>query len=272
MTARTWINDKLLDLAESLPATQWGPLSSLQSLRSEQRKSAADAPLAVAPPKGTRLSLAFIRLAEAYPIEHFDRVHATIQSFFPTTYGGFTASTLDRLDAELRSFTFASRWSIGILSRESRRHQRVISVMPKLPTSVDYIPVEMHNILPSVAVLTFDVHLTELASDELNAVQAAACLPEVKLRSLLAWQAGHSKVVGSSTRPCVRAWVDRFRARVETALNRHLGRGIFGSVATERPRLPIVEVYFINGDADLGFRTLPQTSLPPAGFPAILEA
>ena len=254
MTARTWISATLLDLAEGLPAAQRGPLSYLQLVRSFQRQHAAEPSSKGQPPGGNRLSLPLIRLTEAYSIENFDRVRATLQRLFPAiTQQNYEADWLDNVDESLRSLTASSWWRIGTLVRDKRRHifSLPVSVIPELPMSVDYIDVALHHLLPSVAVLTLDVHLSEQASDALTDVQAAPYISEVTLRSLFRWQAGHVEVPAGSVRQrYVRAWLDRLRAGIEIALKRHLGRGMFGSAGTERPRLPAVEVYCIHGDAD----------------------
>ena len=257
MTVRTWVSAKLLDLAEGLPAAQRGPLSHLQLVRSFQRKHAAEPHSKGSPPGVSRLSLPLIRLAEAYSIESFDRVSATLQRLFPgNTHQDHYGSRLDNVDASLRSLAASSWWRIGTLLRDKRPYiSQPVSVIPELPTSVDYVTVALHHILPSVAVLTLDVHLSEQASDELTDVQAAPYLSEVTLQSLFRWRAGHVEVPVMSVRQrYVRIWLDCLRAGIEIALKGHLGLGMFGSVATERPRLPAVEVYCIHGDADLDSR------------------
>ena len=65
----------------------------------------------------------------------------------------------------------SSWWWVGTLLRDNSRYilSQPVSVIPELPTSVDYINVALHHILPSVIVLTLDVHLNEHASDKVTA-------------------------------------------------------------------------------------------------------
>ena len=196
-----------------------------------------------------------IRLAEAYSIEHFDRVRTTLQRLFPDLpQQDYEGGRLGRVDDILRSLNATSWWRIGTLLRDRRGRMFAgpVSVIQDLPASVDYIEVALHHILPSVAVLTFDVRLSDKVSENLNDVQVSAYLSEVTFRSLLRWQAGHVEVPAELIRRrCVRAWLDRLRAGIEMTLEGYLWRGLFGSAGRARPRLPAVEVFCVHGEADL---------------------
>ena len=251
---RTWISTKLLDLAEELPPTERGQLGHLQLVRLLQREHTEKWSPKGTPPGENQLSFSLVRLAEAYSIERFDRLRATLRRLFPNLpQQDYGRAGLGKVDEMLRSLTATSWWRIGTLLRDSkgRIFAGPVSVIRDLPVSVDYIEVALHHILPSVAVLTLDVQFSDRVSKELNDVQASAYLSEVTFRSLLRWKSGHVEVPAELIRRRhVRAWLDRLRAGIELALKGYLEPGVFGSARTARPRLPAVEVYCVHGDAD----------------------
>ena len=254
MDRRTWISTKLLDLAENMPPTERGPIGHLQQVRSFQQRHTDKLPPKGLPPEQNQLALPLIRLVEAYSIEHFDRVLRTLNKLFPNLpLQDYEHGRLAKLDEMLRSLTATSWWRFGTLVREARGRILVgpVSIIRDLPVTVDYIDVTLHHVLPSVAVLTLDVRLTDEASEDLNDVYACSRLSEVTFRSLLRWQSGHVEVPAELIRRrCVRAWLDELRAQIELALKGYLDYGMFGSARMARPRLPAVEVYSIHGDAD----------------------
>ena len=251
---RTWISTKLLDFAEKLPPRERGPLGHLQLVRSFQREHTEKWSSKGTPPGENQLSFPLVRLAEAYSIEHFDRVRATLQKLFPNLPGqDHERGGFRKVDEMLRSLTATSWWRIGTLLRDTKGLILAgpVSVIQDLPVSVDYIEVTLHHILPSVAVLTLDVRLSDNVSEGLNDVQASGYLSEVTFRSLLRWRSGHVEVPAELVRRRhVRTWLDRFREGIELTLKAYLEPGMFGSTKIARPRLPAVEVYCVHGDAE----------------------
>ena len=252
MAPKTWLSTKLLDLAENLPETRRGPLHHLQLVRSHQRRRADPLTPRTSPPSGSRLSLSMIRLAEAYSIEHFDRLRRTLQRLFPGRPRHHGYNNLSDLDQSLRSLTASSWWRIGTLLRDRDRYIDFgpVSTIPTLPAQVDHVEVAVHHILPSVAVLAFDVHLTDRAADDLNEVQASPYLSDVTFQSFLRWGA-YSEVPAESIRQRrVRDHVDCLRGEIEGGLKRYLRPGLFAGNHKRAPQLPAVELYRIDGDAD----------------------
>ena len=219
---RTWISTKLLDFAEKLPPRERGPLGHLQLVRSFQREHTEKWSSKGTPPGENQLSFPLVRLAEAYSIEHFDRVRATLQKLFPNLPGqDHERGGFRKVDEMLRSLTATSWWRIGTLLRDTKGLILAgpVSVIQDLPVSVDYIEVTLHHILPSVAVLTLDVRLSDNVSEGLNDVQASGYLSEVTFRSLLRWRSGHVEVPAELVRRRhVRTWLDRFREGIELTL------------------------------------------------------
>lgn len=113
---RVRLAGKLLDLAESLPETKRGPIHHLQVLRGFQRQHAAEPARSSRPPEGNHLTLACLRLHEAYPIEYFERLRRAIQTLFPdlSRQSGHR-DVLHELDESIRSLNADGWWKIGVL-------------------------------------------------------------------------------------------------------------------------------------------------------------
>jgi hypothetical protein len=196
------------------------------------------------------VALLSIRLVEAYSIENFDRLRLAIEQLFPDLPRDPTRTNLlTELDQSIRSLNAGGWWNIGMLVRERRRYVYAVPIreLPQLPSQVESIHVRVHHILPSIAMLTFDVRLTDDAVTALNRVQARAYLPEIAFRSIFRWQAGHSELPVEWVRQRhVRDWIDGLRSDVEEVLKRSVAHGLFTVAVRKPPRLPAIEVYLLS--------------------------
>ena len=247
----------LLDFAEALPEAKRGPINYLQTVRGFQRKHADEPTRDAKPPADNHIALASIRLVEAYSIENFDRVRLAIDRLFPDLrrMDPSRSDLLNELEQSIRSLNAGGWWNIGMLVRERGRRFFAVPVreLPQIPTEVEWIHVHVHHILPSIAILVFDVQLTDDAATELNRVQARAYLPETSFRSLLHWQSGHSELPAEWVRQRqLRSWIDSLRSDVEDALKRLVGDGLFSIAARRRLRLPAIESYLVSS-TDVAF-------------------
>lgn len=248
---KVWLAGKLLDIAEALPETKRGPINYLQTVRGFQRKHADERTREAKPPANNQIALSSIRMVETYSIENFDRVRLAIDRLFPDLQrqDPTRSDLLNELDQSIRSLNAGAWWNIGMLVRERGRRMWAVPVreVPQIPSEVEWIHVHAHHILPSIAILAFDVQLTDDAAAELNRVQACPYLPEISFRSLVRWESGHSELPVEWVRQReVRNWVDSLRTDVEEILKRFIGDGLFSVEARKSPRLPAVEVYILS--------------------------
>lgn len=123
--------------------------------------------------------------------------------------------------------------------------------MSKLPPEVDHIQVGLHQILPSVFVVTFDVYLTDRATQRLMQLQSMHYLSEVRFtrlipRGILAGGYSESPADGVMRREIL-SWLKQLRGEVEMCL-KPLANGYFMRHSPDKvARLPAIEIYALKG-------------------------
>lgn len=238
------LSGKLLDFAESLPEVKRGPLHHLQQVRHYQRLHAERDN--ANPPDAATIKLGSIRLIEAYSLEQFSGLVESLERLFPNgdDFGGRDRAA--KIESVIRSLSAGSWFNVGRIVRERRRHllTRPYRELPGLPVQIRSINVNVEHIMPSLAVLTFDLEITDDGARELQSIHDRSYLGEVTLRSLLKWDRGHSETPADRARTqATRSWVDALRASTERALRPFVEPGLFSGRTDRRPKLPAVEIY-----------------------------
>ncbi len=123
--------------------------------------------------------------------------------------------------------------------------------MRKLPVEVDYVEVWLRKILPSMFIVTLDVHLTDEATQQLVRLQDKHYLSEIRFEKLIprgptgdgySWIG--SKAIMQRT---ILHWLKRLRGEVETCI-RPFVSGYFAQWSSDKTaRLPAIEVYALKG-------------------------
>ena len=243
---KSTISGRLLDFAESLPEVKRGPLHHLQLVRHYQRRHAERSN--ASPPTGASVKLGSIRLVDAYSIEQFSGLVRSIEKLFPNSDDFGERNPAAEIDSAIRTLTGGAWWNAGQIVRERRGYilSRPYRELPDLPPQVRMIEVHVEHLMPSLAIVTFDVNLTDEGATELKTVQGRSYLGEMTLRSLLKWGRGHSERPADWVRTrAIRSWIDRLRSSVEDVLRPFVEPGLFSHNGRERPSLPAIETYLL---------------------------
>ena len=101
--------------------------------------------------------------------------------------------------------------------------------------------------MPSLAIVTLDIELTDDGARELGNMQGRGYIGELTLRSLLKWDRGHSEKPADWVRTQAISFVDRSPAIVvEEVLRPFIEPGLFSRSSRELPKLPALETSLFN--------------------------
>lgn len=120
-------------------------------------------------------------------------------------------------------------------------------IMPNLPSEIQFMTVGLLQLLPSLIIVSIDVHLNEEAVSKVKKLQDTKYLPTVLFANLLPWKlwrgyTGNFPEI--EMRKAILGWFDELRGRIEKALRPFL-KGEFSTGSKERARLPAVEVFAV---------------------------
>jgi hypothetical protein len=224
-------------------------------MRKRQREHSEAAYQQSRPPQGTEVEWLYFRLIEVFHIEDYDELMEGIGRLFPEMDDDFlqrpSLDELKRLDRRLHG---RSWWFLGRVVRERRAGfypPPPVREMPTLPPDVDYIELELHQILPSLFVVSMDVHLMDSATHHLVQVQNTRHLSEVRFRRLIPWGSlggGYSSVRAEAVmrRETLR-WLTHLQGEVERCLCSYV-KGVFvQQPSSKAARFPIVDVHALKG-------------------------
>jgi hypothetical protein len=252
---RLALGRKYLDWAEKLPPKfNIGVIPTLQRIRERQRRGSEKAHSQSRPPQGTELEYLSFRLIEMFHIEDLQQLVEGTLHLFPELDDNVRHKTFSAdFKRQARSIWGRSWWNLGHIVRErkGRIFGRPLREMSKLPPEVDHIQVGLHQILPSMFIVTFDVYLTDSATQRLVQLQSMHYLPEVRFprlipRGILA--GGYSLTSAEAVmRKEILSWLKQLRGEVEVCLKPFVN-GYFMRYSSDKvARLPAVEVYALKG-------------------------
>ncbi len=231
-------------------------ISSLQITRKYQRISSGRDYDRSRPPSGTGVDYLFFRLIELYHIEDFESLREGLIKLFPELQGDlpqqdFRAEFTQSVDKNFQSW----RKLGNIVPKGKDSFLDTHRVMPELPDEIRLIVVELHQILPSFFVVTYDCILTSEATQHLLALQDQHYLGKIRFKRLIPWGihgGGHSQ--GNPDTERVENVVDSLatlRGKVERCLlpyaSGYFARQQVGKLPSVTTRLPAIEVFALKG-------------------------
>lgn len=246
------LSKKYLDWAEILPKFGGGFIHELQVIREHQRRASDKLYNVTKPPEGTELKYQSFRMIEIFHIEEFDKLHDGLLRLFPELQGDVLNQDFSTSFKGFSENITGGGWkSIGSISREKGNslYFGPCRIIHKLPPEVDYIEVSMHKTLPSTIFITFDVHLTDLATQNLLRLQRSHYLSNVKFNSLIPWNMMKRYSMESEQTIMtqqIKRWSTSLRIALEHCIEPYL-KGYFMRQKTKQSRLPVIDVYGIKG-------------------------
>lgn len=239
-----------------LPQFRGGFIRIFQDISEHHIEEAKEAYECSRPPKEITLEFLYFRLIELFNLEDFDQLRQNIFRLFPDLRDDFfdRFSAMEDFTRLAESIQGTGYGRLGYVLRHKSRGwlgMNVYREMPTLPAEVDFIEVHYHKILPSIFLITLDVHLTDDATVNLMSVQDKQYQPAIRFRNLLPWRApqGSFSVTDSETemRKAVLGWLEELRGKVKHSFRPFL-RGYFTKLETNAVvGLPTIEVYGLKG-------------------------
>jgi hypothetical protein len=210
------------------------------------------------PPEGTDIEYIYFRIFDIFQIEDTDSLINGLKKLFPKFDDPFFRG--DYHEKFIRNATGISvgEWlNLGYLYRErkGRFSGDISKELRELPPQVDYLHIALHKVLPSIFVLTYDVHLDDCATNELKQLQCSFYRSKIRFRKIIPFgRAGG----GYSSTPSeivmkqeITNWLSRIRYHVEKCIEPFLGGEFFSDKSSNNPRLPAIEIF--------GFKGMPES-------------
>jgi hypothetical protein len=203
---------------------------------------------------------------ELFPAEEYDRLFAGLRRLFPAKPYG--RDQIDRFSPTAPDL-FHGGWSkIGTLVRENKWFGMLDKrVVPEIPAEVDYVDIDVHKVLPSAVVVSFDVHLSKKATSKLNELQARTYLAVTTFHQFAPWakhgmNRSHAPVEWAM-QDAILKWQRGLHHEVERIVTPYL-RGFFTRSRERRNRLPVIDCFSLSGipegDEDIHTRLAPLRS------------
>jgi len=255
---------KYLDLAETLPKFNGGRIHSLQSIRELQRADAQKQFERSRPMEGVSVRFDRLLLIELFPIEDYDDLEQQLRRLFPGDRK--IEETIDSIAGNAESLFQAGWFNVGHIVRENAKpslYPFALTALPELPEEVKRIEVSVSKILPSLFAVSFDIEMTEKATDRLNSLLNQRFLTEVTFKGILPTRRnlGNRSMLGSDQvmRRAVLQSLSSLRLRIERSLGSRI-RGLFlrmpkGS-STLLPALEMLSIRDESGDVTAVGETL----------------
>jgi hypothetical protein len=208
------------------------------------------------PPAGTGFEYLFFRLIELYHIEDFENLREGLIKLFPELQGDLPQQDFRAEFSQSVENNFTSWRKLGyILPKGKGAFLDTHRVIPELPDEIRLIAVELHQILPSFFVVTYDCFLTSAATGHLLTLQDSRPLGKVRFKRPIPWGihgGGHSQGNPDTERvENIIDWLAALRGKVERCLlpyaSGYFARREGGKLPRDAARLPAVEVFALKG-------------------------
>lgn len=246
---RTWLTQKVLAWAATLPRFRGGVIGHLQQIVEHNRAAAQRDKERCRPADGANIEFRHFRLIELFPIEDLDAMVNGLRELFPAEgkhhpYQHY----LDEFEERADGLACGGWTQVGTIIRDGDPFlfPSPVRRMPDLPEEVQRISIIEHKLLPSLFAVTADVFLTDKATSRLRIIQGASYSPEVTFHhwNPRKWLSLYStKGSDAITRDAVTSWIDGLRVRIEVLL-KPFACGHFQSMPNDgRSRLPTIETY-----------------------------
>ena len=251
-----WFGNRSLDWLEKLPKFQNGAIAQRQHSRERQRAEAEAAHIHTKLPEGVKLDFLFFRLTETFPIEDAEKLRQGIKRLLPFLETEFWHKDFSRdFTQQAKQLRAGGWWNLGWLVRNTDRllFSTESRKMPELPEEVAQVQVHLHRPFASSFVLTFDVYLTEKATQKLLRVHDQRYLSTLRFIKLFPWGINGAAHGGENTseralKHEVLRWGDQLRKRVELCIAHYVkGNFLKQSTGDKFSRLPAIEVFALKG-------------------------
>jgi hypothetical protein len=231
---RASIGKFYLDWAEKLPKFGGGIIEELQSHRADDRRKSEESHKRSRPPDGIALDILFFRLIEVFHLEDFDKLQVGLKRLFPTLDEQFlTPKFTERFKKRAEAIGGGWHWpNLGYIYRDP--NERLLGpaywrIMPNLPSEIQFITVGLLQLLPSLIIVSIDVHLNDEAVRKVKKLQDTKYLPTVLFANLLPWKlwrgyTGNFPEI--EMRKAILDWFDELRGRTEKGVASFLKRRI----------------------------------------------
>ncbi len=250
---RAYLSCKILNLAEWLPDMKKGHIGFLQDVRRLQRSFSKQIVNHQSPPVSMKIEYKFFRLIEIFPLEYFDNLIRGLVSLFPylNDYNRMYPPEQD-FSQKLRSIY--SIWWKNVGTIVKKKSARWIidreAELNGLADEIDFIDVQLHKFMPSLCVLYFDIFLSNQFTNELEKLQMDHYLREIRLAKLVPiGRRKRSFSMGSidwEPKRNVTKYINRIRTNFEKIIRPYIC-GYLLNNKSNKPKLPIVEFFFIEG-------------------------
>ena len=143
--------------------------------------------------------------------------------------------------------------NLGEVVRDRKKHffSGHVREMEDLPDEVDYISLELHQILPSLFMVSMDVYLNKAAGERINGLQNSFYKNEIRFKRIIPM----GRVGGGYNRkPAENVmhdeivfWINNLRNNIELCLLPYV-KGFFGSQNSgKNPKFPTIEIFALKG-------------------------
>jgi hypothetical protein len=251
---QSWFAQFWINISIKLTFIKGHIFETLRGLKREQDRESTDTFTKTRPPEGVEIEYPYFRLFDIFQIEDANKLLKGLRKLFPYFNDPFIEGHYNENFIRNATGMTVGEWlNIGCLYKENkgRRFYGRSSKINELPSFVDYINVELHKILPSIFVITYDVHLNDNLINKLIELQSTKYLPDIKLRNIIPY---HKGSVGYSMLPAelvmernIGEWFTNLRYSVEDCLKNYIKGEFLNDKSKLYNHLPSIEVFIFKG-------------------------
>ena len=145
---RQKFTNKLLDIVETLPEFQGGPIADLQRTRKDQRDYAENAQKHTQRPEGMEVTITGFQMFELYQVETYSSIESRLLKLFPNLQELFNKDTLRSMRDVVNNYTEGGWANIGIVARNKGFFGiSIVRQDSELPETIHHISITMHKII-----------------------------------------------------------------------------------------------------------------------------
>jgi len=250
---KTWIGNRVLDIAESIPTFNGGFVEHLQEIRRHFRKESDEDEVNSRLPKGARLELPRLVMLQVYPIEDVDILTSAMEKTFGKNPFERSFDTLESVKKSEPQLWGGSQMFLGHLSPErsgffypmGHRFEK------HLPKHTKYIAIELYRTFPSTFVLAFTAVLSDDVGRELTKLHSAKYLGDPEFRRWLPFgRWSYSLRYGSADhkrKDAIESYLSLLAGQLEKVIKTRFP----SPRIAKKTRLPILrELRLIGGESD----------------------
>jgi hypothetical protein len=251
---RSRLAENYIKWANRLTFLRGDGVTTLRHIKERQDKDSHDTFLKTRPPEGATIELIYFRVFDIFQIENTDSLLSGLKKLFPGFSDPFFRGDYDEKFIQDATGISGGQWlNIGNICRDRRGRffGDRFRELKTLPHYIDYIHIELHKVLPSIFVLTYDIHLEDSATKKLNELQNSLYKPETLFRRLIPYGklgGGYSTNRAEHVmRRAIFDWLTNLRIQVEKCLEPFIVGDFLQDKSQKNSRLPSIEVYGIKG-------------------------